>query len=409
MNLLKRLLFSLFLSFLLSSCTSSPMSAHSDVFTNENKILAESLNVQEMALDEDKIFLITKVTKIIGDKNVSSNRIEWIRKNGGKVTTLIEEELEYKGLVLDRDFVYWITRSKAGSGMDISYLKKILKVGGEPTILFSQEGTIKWPIIQNEKSLFFLAWPKTSPSTSRILQTNKDNNSTLVISEQEESVGEMIIQGDYLYWTTRGYSRVHNEIPCRLNRKEINEEKIETVLSDDCYYFPYVTDQGTYWIGDQIIFIPGNANDIRDILDSSVLFDRTEEPQGTVYRKIDTYLSNVFRIDTTSIYFSEVHTAVLGFKSCTDAGESIVKYSFQEKQFRNIANFHGEIDYFYKIGDFVYLFGECDSFDFQVLHLGEDKIEGVSLGGIEAFAVDDNRIYWTNRDGVLLTRSRDMQ
>jgi hypothetical protein len=127
---------SFILSFLFSSCTSSQIS------TPSTSILAHSLDIQEIILDDDNIFLITEISKQIDNKYVKSSRIQWIPKSGGNLTTLVEEDLEYHGLVLDYDYVYWIAVSPVNSKNNTQYVKKIEKTGGEPTILYEQDGYI---------------------------------------------------------------------------------------------------------------------------------------------------------------------------------------------------------------------------------------------------------------------------
>jgi hypothetical protein len=387
--------------FFISGCTTKPMSEP----TIGLSVLASSLEVQKMILDEKFIYVITEGDKNIEDSYLHSNKIERIPKTGGKVKTLIEEELQYNTPIIDDEYIYWTAVNAKYRKETPQYVKKIRINGGKASVIYQEDDLKIGSLLQDTSNLYILSWE--SSSINKITQIRKSDNSPLVFWEGEETVYDVIIQDEYIYWTTCTYDNEKKESQGQIIRRLIEGEKNEAVLSDDCYFHPFVSDRGVYWVGDNIIFINRITNTITTIIKSNELFPEKEGIQPTEYKHVDVYLGSIIHIDEISIYFSEVHTAVSGFKSCTDSGEIVKKISIKERTITEITSSSGEIENVYRIGDDVFIFGDCDRYDYRILHLVDDDVENVSLGGVEQFAVDDERIYWTNEKEELWTRGRD--
>jgi hypothetical protein len=122
-------------------------------------------------------------------------------------------------------------------------------------------------------------------------------------------------------------------------------------------------------------------------------------------KSIDTYITNIIQINEKNIYFSEVLSAVSGYKSCTDESEALIKYSISDNAFTDITRMDGEIRY-YRIKNALYLTSECTNY-YRVINLDNDTVKEVELGKILLFAVDEKRFYWVNIEGSLLAGERD--
>jgi hypothetical protein len=391
----------LFVIICLSGCEINPMSEP----TIGLSVLASALDVQKMILDENFIYVITEGDKKIEDSYLHSNKIERIPKTGGKVKTLSEEELQYNAPIIDDEYIYWLAINAKYRNETPQYVKKIRKTGGKASVIYQEDESKIGSLLQDTSNLYILSWD--SSSIKKITQIRKSDNSSLVVWEGEETVYDIIIQDEYIYWTTCAYDSEKKELQGKIIRRLIEGEKNETVLSDDCYFHPFVSDRGVYWVGDNIIFIGRITTTVTTIMKSNELFPEEVGVQPTGYKHGDVYLGSIIHIDEHSIYFSEVHTTVLGFKSCTDSGEIVKKYSINERTIQEITSSSGEIENVFRIGDDVFIFGDCDRYDYRILHLVDDDVENVSLGGVEQFAVDDERIYWTNDKEELWTRGRD--
>ena len=181
-------------------------------------ILARSLDVHVMALDNDNIYLITRVVKQVDNDYVESNRIEWIPKSGGKITTLVEENLDYSNLTIDDNYIYWIAVSQADSEKYTQYIKKIRKTGGRPIIMYQEDSFLRFSNL-DEKYLFLISRPKNNSGITCLLQINKSDNSIQIISENKEQIDDIIVHGGYVYWSAWTYDLIKHEINGQIRRK----------------------------------------------------------------------------------------------------------------------------------------------------------------------------------------------
>jgi hypothetical protein len=405
-----------FLSFILSGCKylnnsinntqkSSNLITPSLSLSISQTILASSLDIHEMALDDDFIYLITKVVKQVDRISIESNQIDRISKSGGKGGILIQEDLNYYNLMIDDKYLYWISISQAGSIKETQYVKKINKSGGKPINLYQEDSNIG-SLIQKDNYIYFTSKSKQNLDTTKLLQINKSDNSIKIISENKEDINNILLHKGYVYWSTCTYDRIKKESFGNIYQNNIRTDNTTTIISDDCYGYPYETENGVYWFGKSAIFIEDTSNRVTPILNMDLL----KRGYGNVNpgdKSIETYISNIIQIDDKYIYFSEVLSATSGFKSCTDESEALIKYSLSDNVFTDISRFDGEIKYF-RIQNALYLISECAKY-YRVVDLNTDKVKEVELGTILLFAVDENRLYWVNEEGSLLARERDRE
>jgi hypothetical protein len=159
--------------FLITGCAIKPISET----TIGPSVLARSLNVQEMALDKDSIFLLTIAGQKQGNNSSNNNKIERVSKKGGNKKTLIEEKLTYSNLILDDKFVYWIAKDKTDPSRPIQYVKSINKNGGEIIDLYQEEDYSFFSITQNSNYIVLFSSPTNNSNMFTIVQINKKDNS----------------------------------------------------------------------------------------------------------------------------------------------------------------------------------------------------------------------------------------
>jgi hypothetical protein len=368
-------------------------------------VLARRLDVNEMVLDSENIYLITRVMEKVENKYVESNRIEWIPKKGGILVTLVEEKLHYYNLVIDENYIYWITANQAASGNNINYFKKIRKTGGEPIILFQEEAYIG-PPIQDKNNIFVTSKLFKDPNTTKLIQINKSDNSIQILFEKKVEIDNLLIHKGYVYWLAWTYDMKMHETNAKIQRKIIDGNTIETIISDDYYGYPYPTEKGIYWLGDYLIYLDDASKKITPIVKSSLLHTGMPGIVGG-YKTTENYISNIIYIDEKNLYYSEVFSAVPGFKSCTDVSEQLKKYSFAEGKYQALNSTNGEANY-YRINNEVFIISECNSSYYRMLNIQNDKItENTLIGGCKYFAVDDTRIFWVNSVGDLWSGGRN--
>jgi hypothetical protein len=190
-----------------------------------------------------------------------------------------------------------------------------------------------------------------------------------------------------------------------IKRKSLKGDNIETIVSNGCYGFSYVSDKGIYALGNNLVFIDDASNKITTVININIMTGRIEN-SGIGSNATEEYITRIIQIDEKYIYYSEVQSASPGFSSCTDESEALLKYDIYNNKNLEINRMSGEANY-YQDNNIVYIIGTCDDTFYRVLNLTNDKISKVVLGVIKYFEIDKERIYWVNNNSDLLVRERN--
>jgi hypothetical protein len=368
-------------------------------------ILARDMNVQEIALDKNNIFLLTRVTQKQGNNSIENNRIERVPKNGGKIITLIEENFEYADLILDDKYAYWIAKDKTDPSHQIQSLKSINKNGGGENVLYQDDEYSIFSITQDNDYIVLFSRSTIDSKLLKIVQINKNDNAINTIFDETGIIANIVVHNGFIYWTDCILDSVNRQLTGEINRIIIGGNVSESIISDHCYGLPFASDKGIYWLGQYIIFVDDASDGISTIIDRSILergyeITRTNDIHG------DIGISKIISIDGKNIYFSIAQSMNPGFSSCTDESEAVWKYSFSTNTVTKVVSFTGRVDYYiYK--NFVFIISKCNENNSKSINLYNEIISDILLRRIKLMAVDDTKIFWTDQEGLLLATERN--
>jgi hypothetical protein len=142
-------------------------------------ILAHPGNAREMALDQDNIYWIVESGHKNNKEWIDTNKIERIRKTGGKINTLMEETLDYYHLTVDDNYLYWVASDSRSSQSKTESIEKIEKKGGKSTILFTEKATIG-DLIQDNDHIYTVS----ESGETQLIQIKKSTGSVTVIDSK---------------------------------------------------------------------------------------------------------------------------------------------------------------------------------------------------------------------------------
>jgi len=355
-------------------------------------ILAHPGNAREMALDQDNIYWIVESGHKNNKEWIDTNKIERIRKTGGKINTLMEETLDYYHLTVDDNYLYWVASDSRSSQSKTESIEKIEKKGGKSAILFTEKATIG-DLIQDNDHIYTVL----ESGDTQLIQIKKSTGSVTVIDSNNGYIEDYFIHNNYIYWKVCGW-RLEN---CGIKRELIGSKRIETIIAKEDYGYPYNTESGIYWLGDSLIYLDDSTDKISSIFSYNIFTEPTSVvgPGGI---ETETYISNVLYINENGFYFSERGSAVPGFSSCTDESEGIIKINRENLLKNNIGRIRGEANY-YGINQSVILYSFCS--DVKVLNLKNDIMSDEDFGGIKIIIADALQIYWINNSDDLVTKA----
>ena len=193
-------------------------------------IIGKNLDVQEMKLDNDNIFVITKIKNEQGNNTLVNNRIERVSINGGKIITLSEDNSLYQSLFLDDDYAYWLSINNWDPSHPLEFLKRIAKNGGKPNILYQEEGNLLLPETQDNNYIIIFSYPADDSSLLKIIQINKKDNSKIIVSEGREDIYHLIVHNGYIYWSACALDSAQKKLLGIIKRNKIGGSEIDTIF-----------------------------------------------------------------------------------------------------------------------------------------------------------------------------------
>jgi hypothetical protein len=222
-----------------------------------------------------------------------------ISKSDGQKVLLANEGhggFEDHGLVIDGEFVYWLTGEEVGAKAS-GALFRVSKQGGKPTRLASFAG-VPGSLALTESEVFFSTRPlmDTPFKPEPIRAVSKKGGRPRVVAAAR-SASHLMFVGDDLYWWRHPYPRYSDDRGIERLRK--GAKKAELVIGPVMALYGDLTFRGNQLYG--VIAAPGEDTWSFEI--ASLDFDTTTSPDGPSDFRILYSNARTFVMDETHFYW----------------------------------------------------------------------------------------------------------